>query len=630
MATFGFTKIASDGSGGFDMSEAGNLKIVIRHISGSKANQTEELVLEGRSEIRLGRDPASNIVYAAAGDDVVSRNHAAIRWASKEPLAFTLEDLGSSNGTFLNKQRVQGKSDLLPDDVVMFGKNGPSFIFDIDPRPTGLASRTRVIDAVLPAATRVLTAAEASTLAATAIGISAGSGATTRVTAPNETSGQIGKIGIGRETMLHEIARDRGATNRKWFTALAGLAGIALIGGGALYWKQIKSDRAQRETLQLARQEAEDQNAEAAASLKRQFGMSPQDIVRQYGPASARLEVQWRLYDQTTGRPIFLKTFEDKENKNKVYPGYVRLQNGSIVPWLTLDDEGRENIPIDGNIAGTAFVVSEKGFLLTSKHLASAWKIPFFDTPKMDRKRDGVLVEATGKSRSPYKYSVINIDEAAYSDLRKWVPEAGGAIFEATNVRVIGPGNIPDPRKNEQRSFVGRNDNLTVTFAGNRLGINSTLVRSSNESDAALIKIDSPQALHKVDIAENDPPQAGERVVVLGFPAIGADTLAVSETIENGIVKANTNLVPQPYVTEGIVALVSKKVSEKDGIKMVGLEGNIMQLTINSTGAGNSGGPVFNSSGKVIGLFTSGYQSGGANSTGAVPIEYGAELFKSQ
>ena len=52
------------------------------------------------------------------------------------------------------------------------------------------------------------------------------------------------------------------------------------------------------------------------------------------------------------------------------------------------------------------------------------------------------------------------------------------------------------------------------------------------------------------------------------------------------------------------------------------------QLTINSTGAGNSGGPVFDSTGKVIGLFT--YISGDATTrnSAAVPIKYGADLLK--
>ncbi len=603
------------------------LRIVIRHVSGSKANQIEEFALDERNEIRFGRDPSSDIVFGSPRDDVVSRNHAVIVVATREPLTFTLDDLGSSNGTFLNKQRVDGVSELLPDDTVMFGQNGPSFTFNVQPRPANLAARTRVIDTTA-AATRVVNAATAATVASTAIEMKARTPSTT-ITAVREdaTSEPPSKAGIGRETMLREIAKERSTTSRTWFAALGGLAAVCAIGGVALYVKQMKSEQAEQKTIQKIRQEAEEQNREveeqASASIQHGLGMTAQDIVRQYGPATAKLSVQWRLFDETTGRPIFLRTWLYQDKK---YPLYVKLANGTVVPWLTLDDENRKNKPIAEKLEGSAFVVSEQGFMLTNKHLAAAWKLPFSDSDTT-----GLLVEETGNKKKPLKWSVIDLNSSAYKSLKEWYPDRGGVIFASgSTLRMAGPGNIPDPRKNEQHNFVGRNEYLTVTFAGNRLGANATMVRFSNESDAALIKIESPESLHKVEIAEGDGASTGERAIVLGYPSIGADTYAISDTIENGIVTTNKELVPQPYVTEGIVALMSKKILTKNGITIAGSEGDIMQLTINSTGAGNSGGPVFNSSGKVIGLFTYSISSGSARSTAAVPIRYGTELFKSQ
>lgn len=55
--------------------------------------------------------------------------------------------------------------------------------------------------------------------------------------------------------------------------------------------------------------------------------------------------------------------------------------------------------------------------------------------------------------------------------------------------------------------------------------------------------------------------------------------------------------------------------------------GDFYQLTINSTGHGNSGGPMFDENGKVIGIFTLGWSdNAGAQVTGAIPIRYGMEL----
>jgi serine protease Do len=53
--------------------------------------------------------------------------------------------------------------------------------------------------------------------------------------------------------------------------------------------------------------------------------------------------------------------------------------------------------------------------------------------------------------------------------------------------------------------------------------------------------------------------------------------------------------------------------------------GDAYQLTINSTGAGNSGGPVFDDHGRAVGIFTLSIQKD-AMITFAVPIRYGMEL----
>jgi S1-C subfamily serine protease len=51
-------------------------------------------------------------------------------------------------------------------------------------------------------------------------------------------------------------------------------------------------------------------------------------------------------------------------------------------------------------------------------------------------------------------------------------------------------------------------------------------------------------------------------------------------------------------------------------------------MSVNSTGAGNSGGPVFNAKGQVIGLYT--YSSLGREVSFAVPIVHGRELLNPQ
>jgi S1-C subfamily serine protease len=49
-------------------------------------------------------------------------------------------------------------------------------------------------------------------------------------------------------------------------------------------------------------------------------------------------------------------------------------------------------------------------------------------------------------------------------------------------------------------------------------------------------------------------------------------------------------------------------------------------LTINATGGGNSGGPLFDDKGRVIGIFFAGRTMDNTTISFAVPIRYGLEL----
>ena len=117
-------------------------QIVIRHLSGSKTNQIEQFGLDGLSEITLGRDPGSKVAYDLQRDDAVSRKRA-IRIKNEKELYFHLADLNSSNGTFLNGERVSGEVELLPDDVVELGSGGPKIQLRCPAAASEFTTRTR-------------------------------------------------------------------------------------------------------------------------------------------------------------------------------------------------------------------------------------------------------------------------------------------------------------------------------------------------------------------------------------------------------------------------------------------------------------------------------------------------------
>src|SRR5215211_5911625 len=130
-------------------------RVILRHLSGSKAGRADKLELNHPIEITIGRNPSSHIAYDPDKDDLVSTNHANIAWDEASPSVFTLTDLGSRNGTFVNNQRVSSPVRLRLGDLIQLGPGGPKMEFDCEPRPMAMIKTTRMASsesAALPGA----------------------------------------------------------------------------------------------------------------------------------------------------------------------------------------------------------------------------------------------------------------------------------------------------------------------------------------------------------------------------------------------------------------------------------------------------------------------------------------------
>src|SRR5439155_11732763 len=75
-----------------------------------------------------GRHPLSDVRFDTERDLDVSSRHAAI---VRHGAAFSLRDLGSKNGTFVNGERITGDVVLQDGDVIGFGPQGPSVEFRV-------------------------------------------------------------------------------------------------------------------------------------------------------------------------------------------------------------------------------------------------------------------------------------------------------------------------------------------------------------------------------------------------------------------------------------------------------------------------------------------------------------------
>jgi predicted component of type VI protein secretion system len=86
-------------------------------------------------EIIIGREAGNSI---AINDAEISRKHAKL---NLHGTAYVIQDLGSTNGTFVNGQRLTGSQVLNPGDTVSFGEN-IVLIYEnaMDPNATVIAS----------------------------------------------------------------------------------------------------------------------------------------------------------------------------------------------------------------------------------------------------------------------------------------------------------------------------------------------------------------------------------------------------------------------------------------------------------------------------------------------------------
>jgi FHA domain len=105
-------------------------RLTLKHLSGSRANQEDTIALTSAREIVLGRDPECEVQYGET-DDLVSRKHLKIVAIDEQPARYMVVDLGSRNGTFLNRQRVFGSALLSPGGHVQLGAGGPEFEFTL-------------------------------------------------------------------------------------------------------------------------------------------------------------------------------------------------------------------------------------------------------------------------------------------------------------------------------------------------------------------------------------------------------------------------------------------------------------------------------------------------------------------
>ncbi len=506
-----------------------DLKAILRFRNASKAGTSSEFSVRQFRSISIGRDPSCEVAYDPDRDDLVSRLHAKITIEASNPPSFILSDFGSRNGTFVNRQRIAGAVKITPGDLIQLGPGGPEIEFDLDPKPA-VPKATRLAEATAASPNPVIERELPPTL-----------------TMPPSAPPPLPVI--------------QKKSSKTIFFILGGLLGLVILAGGTLAIPTV---------------------CEKLGIFSKYPKRTPAEIAKLSGESVVLFESAWKLLDLETGKQLHhlhipnrqIGPDTDPALALEIVPGgpsslpaFVQTPGGGVEPVLTIDEQDGPALGSAGS--GSGFIVSADGFILTNRHLTSNWLAPWtFSSPA------GAMLQ--NEADGPLKATPV-----ATQTIPAWVPAKAQFVINGK----FDP-QLPILQQGSQRVVKGRNEALHVTLPPGGERFEAKLIRASEPADIAVLKIDPPRQLKKLDLYDNALTiAAGDPVSVLAYPSV-APALSVGS---------------------------------------IGTKGDTYRITVSSTGPGNSGGPVLDDRGRVIGVFT----QTPAEAAAAVPVRYGIELIGS-
>lgn len=533
-------------------------KIILRHSAGNKAHQTETFEIEKNESIKLGRAESNQVSFEADEESGVSREHAIIT-KGENPNQFLIHDYNSLNGVYVNGVKITTSQEIFPEDEIQLGYKGPKFTFDLDPRPA-YSKPTELMK--VPAATQAMEV--------------------------QDIKSKQTKAGIGKETFERATVSERRKSTRT--LANAAVITICLLTILGFTFKDSIFGNKTVVTNNIVEKEE----------------FRPDVIAERNMDKVMFIETGYKMIYTGTSDDVYHQYMEFQHPETKqisTVAVYIQNSSGQLEPLLGLKKNTPVGAPIvQAGMSGSGFVVDEKGFIMTNKHIAAPWNSTYHFP---EEAQYGMLIENVGGEW------LLTTEVQAPS---QWIP-ANTELF----------GNEPISGK----TLTGVHSYLDVTFAKSEQRTPAKLARVSEVHDVALLKVDMIDEMETVMLPEyGDDVKLGQKIAVLGYPGISPNGVIVSQS-DNPMYNNKASMVPDLTLTDGLVSKIIRNAENAsvDAKQYYSFYGEHYQLNISETGAGNSGGPVFNSDGEVVGIYSSMMMDHqGTKISFAVPIKYGLDL----
>ncbi len=242
-----------------------------------------------------------------------------------------------------------------------------------------------------------------------------------------------------------------------------------------------------------------------------------------------------------------------------------------------------------------------------------------------------ILTDATGKPQVDDK-GMVSLETEGTGPLLQ-LDVFGTGFLVARDGRLLTNHHVAEPwwSNDELKPLLDRGASAfaasyTVYFPGTLHGIIAKLDRISAHADLATLKLETPAPPHAALLELDDRKEAsvsGDPVVLIGYPT-GIDGI---------LARAGGDTTQKVVENAHEVTQIVSQLAAQHLIRPTTTQGHIGDVLTDkivydaATTSGGSGGPLFNRSGKVIGVnFATLSDFGGSNL--AVPVRYADELVK--